>query len=38
MASATHHGAQGVGMTDTAVFDIDGRVGRSSQSLLLDVR
>jgi hypothetical protein len=38
MASATHHGTRGVGMTDTAVFDIDGRVGRSSQSLLLDRR
>ena len=38
MASATHHGAQGVGMTDTALFDIDGRIGRSSQSLLLDMR
>jgi hypothetical protein len=37
MASATHHGAGGVGMSDTAVFDVDGRVGRSSQSLLLDV-
>ncbi len=38
MASATHHGAQGVGMSDTAVFDVDGRVGRSNQSLLLDLR
>ena len=38
MASATHHGASGVGMSDTAVFDVDGRVGRSSQSLLLDRR
>jgi hypothetical protein len=38
MASATHHGERGVGMSDTAVFDVDGRVGRSSQSLLLDVR
>jgi hypothetical protein len=38
MASATHHGSTGVGMSDTAVFDIDGRVGRSCQSLLLDVR
>jgi hypothetical protein len=38
MASATHHGQQGVGMSDTAVFDIDGRIGRSSQSLFLDRR
>jgi len=38
MASATHHGPNGVGMSDTAVFDVDGRVGRSSQSLLLDLR
>ena len=38
MASATHHGAHGVGMSDTAMFDIDGRIGRSSQSLLLDRR
>jgi Thioesterase-like superfamily len=38
MASATHHGTQGVGMSDTALFDIDGRVGRSSQSLLLEQR
>ena len=38
MASATHHGPSGVGMTDTAVFDINGRVGSSNQSLLLDVR
>jgi hypothetical protein len=38
MASATHHGTQGIGMTDTAVFDLDGRVGSSNQSLVLDVR
>jgi acyl-coenzyme A thioesterase PaaI-like protein len=38
MASATHHGERGIGMSDTAVFDVDGRVGRSSQSLLLDRR
>jgi Acyl-CoA thioesterase C-terminal domain/Acyl-CoA thioesterase N-terminal domain len=38
MASATHHGDRGVGMSDTAVFDIDGRIGRSNQSLLLDMR
>ena len=38
MASATHHGHHGIGMTDTAVFDLDGRVGSSNQSLLLDLR
>ncbi len=38
MASATHHGERGIGMSDTAVFDIDGRIGRSNQSLLLDRR
>lgn len=38
MASATHHGPRGVGMSDTALFDVDGRVGRSSQSLLLELR
>jgi acyl-coenzyme A thioesterase PaaI-like protein len=38
MASATHHGSTGVGMSDTAVFDIDGRIGRSCQSLLFDLR
>jgi len=38
VASATHHGSAGIGMSDTAVYDIDGRVGRSCQSLLLDVR
>lgn len=38
MASATHHSDHGVGMTDTSVFDLDGRVGSSNQSLLLDLR
>jgi hypothetical protein len=38
MASTTHHGPRGVGMSDTALFDIDGRIGHSNQSLLLDVR
>ena len=38
MASATHHSSQGIGMTNTAVFDLDGRVGNSNQSLLLDLR
>ena len=38
MASATHHGTRGIGMSDTALFDVDGRIGGSNQSLLLDVR
>jgi acyl-coenzyme A thioesterase PaaI-like protein len=38
MASVTHHSDHGIGMTDTAVFDLDGRVGNSNQSLLLDLR
>ena len=38
MASTTHHGPRGIGMTDTALFDIFGRIGRSNQSLLLDLR
>ncbi|HEX2783747.1 MAG TPA: thioesterase family protein [Ilumatobacteraceae bacterium] len=38
MASTTHHGPHGVGMSDTALFDIHGRIGRSNQSLLLDLR
>lgn len=38
MVSATHHGTSGIGMSDTALFDLDGRVGRSNQSLLLDHR
>ena len=36
--SATHHGQRGVGISDTALFDIDGRIGRSNQSLFLDRR
>lgn len=38
MASATHYSDHGVGMTDTSVFDLDGRVGSSNQSLLLGLR
>jgi hypothetical protein len=38
MASVTHHSTHGIGMTDTAVYDLDGRVGNSNQSLLLDLR
>jgi hypothetical protein len=38
MASKTHHGRRGIGMSDTALFDVNGRIGRSNQSLLLEVR
>lgn len=38
MSSNTHHGSRGVGMSDTALFDLQGRIGRSNQSLLLDLR
>ena len=38
MASRSHHGSRGVGMSDTALFDIEGRIGRSEQSLLLEPR
>jgi hypothetical protein len=38
MASNTHYGRRGVGMSDTALFDVNGRIGHSNQSLLLDVR
>jgi hypothetical protein len=38
LASRTHHGARGIGMSDTALFDVTGRIGRANQSLLLEVR
>jgi hypothetical protein len=38
MASRTHHGSRGIGMSDTALFDVAGRIGRANQSLLLEVR
>ena len=38
MLSATHHGPRGIGMSDSALFDVDGRIGRANQSLLLDLR
>jgi hypothetical protein len=38
MRSNTHHGTQGVGMSDTVLYDIGGRIGRANQSLLLDLR
>jgi acyl-coenzyme A thioesterase PaaI-like protein len=36
LASRCHYGERGVGMSDTAVYDTEGRIGRSNQSLLLD--
>ena len=38
MASATHHHTGGSAMTDTAIFDVDGRIGNSNQSLLISAR
>jgi hypothetical protein len=38
MASATHHHTGGTAMTNTAIFDLEGRIGNSNQSLLLDAR
>jgi len=38
MASRSHHGSHGVGMSDTALFDVEGRIGRAQQSLLLETR
>ena len=37
MASKTHHGSRGIGMSDTALFDVNGRIGRSNQSLLFEI-
>jgi hypothetical protein len=34
----THHGRTGVGLAETAIYDSEGRVGRGTQSLLLDRR
>jgi hypothetical protein len=36
--STTHHGPDGVGMSDSSLYDIHGRIGRANQSLLLDLR
>ncbi len=38
MASATHHHTAGTAMTDTAIFDLEGRIGSSNQSLVLAAR
>jgi hypothetical protein len=38
MLSTTHHGVDGVGLSDTVLYDVDGRIGRANQSLLLDLR
>lgn len=38
LESRTHHGPAGVGLAESALYDADGHVGRSAQSLLLDRR
>lgn len=38
LASRSHMGEHGVGMSDTAVYDTQGRVGRSNQSILIEPR
>jgi acyl-coenzyme A thioesterase PaaI-like protein len=38
MSSSTHHHTEGSAMTNTAIFDLDGRVGNSNQSLVLTAR
>ena len=37
LAITTHHSGHGMGMAHAAVCDVDGRVGSSNQSLLVDV-
>lgn len=38
MRSKVHQGAHGIGVTETAVYDRDGRVGHISQAQILDLR
>jgi hypothetical protein len=38
LRSITHPGPEGSGLTDTALYDEHGRVGRSVQSLVIDAR
>jgi hypothetical protein len=38
MDSVTRTSAEGIGMSDTALWDRDGRIGRATQSLLLERR
>ncbi|MCU1359267.1 MAG: hypothetical protein JWN99_556 [Ilumatobacteraceae bacterium] len=38
MRTASYYGATGVGMAESALFDADGRLGRSCQSLFVDPR
>lgn len=38
IASRCHYGEHGIGMSDTAVYDTLGRVGRSAQSILIEHR
>jgi hypothetical protein len=38
MRTASHYGSAGAGMAETQLFDIEGRIGRSCQSLFVDAR
>ncbi len=38
LQAATHYGATGLAFSDTALFDRNGRIGRSNQSLLVERR
>ena len=38
MFSTTHHHTEGTAMTETAIFDVEGRIGSSNQSLVLTAR
>ncbi|HVF75677.1 MAG TPA: thioesterase family protein [Acidimicrobiales bacterium] len=38
LQSRTHHGPTGTGLAESALYDCEGHVGRSAQSLLLDHR
>ncbi|MEO7371750.1 MAG: thioesterase family protein [Ilumatobacteraceae bacterium] len=38
LASTSLHATNGIGMSDTALYDIEGRMGRSNQSLIVELR
>jgi hypothetical protein len=38
MRTASHYSGHGAGMAESALYDLDGRVGRSVQSLFVDAR
>lgn len=38
MRTASHYGHEGAGLAESALYDADGRLGRSLQSLFVDVR